>query len=96
MVNELNSIRAELEQYKLKEKEQQFEKLLQSLPVGMKRNEEEIAGIKNMFETNPAELVFTVLEHVNNSHCTEVAGEKYTFSESTQCKFTTVGDLTKI
>lgn len=95
LMNEVNSLRAELEQYKLAEKEQKFQNLLHALPCGMTQTEEQKKAIREQYENDLEGLLFSVLENKAQEMITQKVGVAFTHSEHSESPYTTVGDLSK-
>ena len=89
---EIAALKAELEAYRTREMNSRFERILQSVPVGMKQTESQIAELRSRFDTDPVQLLMSVLEYKPKKAETESAGVPYTFSLE-QNPYTTVGDL---
>lgn len=89
---EIAALRAELEAYRTREMNSRFERILQSVPVGMKQTESQIADLRSRFDSDPVQLLMSVLEYKPKTAATETAGVPFLHSEN-QNPFTTVGDL---
>ncbi|HJJ32716.1 MAG TPA: hypothetical protein O0X25_04060 [Methanocorpusculum sp.] len=92
---EIAALKAEVAQFKAREQQAKFERLLQSLPIGMKETEEQIAQLKTSFETDPVTLLMHALEMKNTEKTTEPEGVPFAHSISIDDPYTTVGDLSR-
>jgi len=92
-LEEFATIKAELEQYKQREKEEKFSRLINALPIGMTQTEDQRMHLKDMLENHPEDLLFTVIDSMKKEDATtKRTGTPYVFSEN-RTPFTTVGNM---
>ena len=89
---ELSHAQAEIAAYQRREENARFARVLEAVPYAMKASEQQIASLRERFETDPVSLLMSVIEHRPKPAVTESVAAPYVNS-APEVRYTTVGDL---